>query len=475
MKNNLKISLIALSTLLTACGGGGSGNSVPNTTLPSTTISSFSVQSDNKKEIVEMAEKSLGKSIDTSNYDTIVAVDDSLKTSTTNVASTRNVVSKSAKTTSLSEIEKKYNLIQIYAKWIEAEKEVLETINEKLENKDIFTTAITQGLTIFVGKEVAETINKAENIIDAVIEKAEDIKTAIEENKAKFEVVKYDLSKDFKFTPNIEEYNEDITIQFTVDENGNAKGIKLNGHEDQIDVEFNLSDLKKDKTGIVKGVQTNGKHTYELALGGDSMELSYSQFGIMKDNYINDFKNKESDTVFFFGGNEKRKIDMTNLTGNFTFEGRALGNIVGSTYELDGNNTPKKEELVYKDLDGTVSLNVIPENNTEIATFKFDDWYDITVKKEGSEVSSKYTLDGKNFDDYTRYYFIKENKNGEMEAVEPNNQEHFITAYYGADKNPSEAVGRYSTGFSGLYTDKQGKQYKDAVYWDIVFGLKRAN
>ena len=35
MKNNLKISLIALSTLLTACGGGsGSGNSVPNTTLP---------------------------------------------------------------------------------------------------------------------------------------------------------------------------------------------------------------------------------------------------------------------------------------------------------------------------------------------------------------------------------------------------------------------------------------------------------
>ena len=36
MKNNLKISLIALSTLLTACGGGGSGNSVPNTTLPTT-------------------------------------------------------------------------------------------------------------------------------------------------------------------------------------------------------------------------------------------------------------------------------------------------------------------------------------------------------------------------------------------------------------------------------------------------------
>ena len=34
MKNNLKISLIALSTLLTACGGGGSGNFVPNTTLP---------------------------------------------------------------------------------------------------------------------------------------------------------------------------------------------------------------------------------------------------------------------------------------------------------------------------------------------------------------------------------------------------------------------------------------------------------
>ncbi|MDE6224164.1 MAG: hypothetical protein K2M23_01670 [Alphaproteobacteria bacterium] len=40
MKNNLKISLIALSTILTACGGGGSGsgNSVPTTTLP--TISS---------------------------------------------------------------------------------------------------------------------------------------------------------------------------------------------------------------------------------------------------------------------------------------------------------------------------------------------------------------------------------------------------------------------------------------------------
>ncbi|MBD5398060.1 hypothetical protein HDR60_00945 [bacterium] len=37
MKNNLKISLIALSTLLTACGGGnGGGNSVPNTTLPTT-------------------------------------------------------------------------------------------------------------------------------------------------------------------------------------------------------------------------------------------------------------------------------------------------------------------------------------------------------------------------------------------------------------------------------------------------------
>ena len=474
MKNNLKISLIALSTLLTACGGGGSGNSVPNTTLPGTTISSFSIQSDNKKEIVEMAEESLGKSIDTSNYDTIVAVDDSLKTSTTNVANTRNAVSKSAKTTSLSEIEKKYNLIQIYAKWIEAEKEVLETINEKLKNKDIFTTAITQGLTIFVGKEVAETISKAENIIDAVIEKVEDIKTAIEENKAKFEVVKYDLSKDFKFPSNIEQ--EDSVIQITVDENGNAKGIKIDANGINVkDLEFELSDLRKYENGLLKGEKTKGAHTYELTLGGDSMELSYSQFGMMKDNFVNDYRNNESATVFFFGGNEKKKIDMTNLAGNFTFEGRALGNIVGSTYELDGNNTPKKEELVYKDLDGTVSLNVIPENNTEIATFKFDDWYDITVKKEGSEISSKYSLDGKNFDSYTREYFIKENEMGEMTAVEPNNPEYLITEYYGADKNPSEAVGRYSTGFSGLYTDKQGNQYKDAVYWDIVFGAKRAN
>ena len=471
MKNNFKISLIALSTLLTACGGGnGGGNSVPNTTLPTTTVSSFSVQSDNKKEIVAMAEKELGAPIDTSNYDKIVSVNESLTASASNYSNARNATSKSAKATGLSETEKKYNLIQIYANWINADKEILNTITEKLEDETIFKTAITQGLTIFVGKEIANEIAKAENIIDSIIEKAEDIKTAITENKDKFTAVKYDLSKDFKFPSNIEQ--EDSVIQITVDENGNAKGIKIDANGINVkDLEFELSDLTKDNTGLLKGEKKKGNHTYELTLGGDSMELSYAQFGMMKDNFVNDYKNKESATVFFFGGNEKRKIE--NITDNFTFEGRALGNISSEEVKTI-NNTQQQLQLAYMDLDGTVSLTVTPgATMKEVANFKFNNWYDITVTKEGDEISSEYKFDGKNFDSYTREYFIKEDNNGEMTSLEPNNTEYLLTKYYGTDKIPDEVVGRYSSGWVGFDTDKQGNQYKDSVYWDIVFGAKR--
>ena len=468
MKNNLKISLIALSTLLTACGGGnGGGNSVPNTTLPTTTVSSFSVQSDNKKEIVAMAEKELGAPIDTSNYDKIVSVNESLTASASNYSNARNATSKSAKATGLSETEKKYNLIQIYANWINADKEILNTITEKLEDETIFKTAITQGLTIFVGKEIANEIAKADNIIDSIIEKAEDIKTAITENKDKFTAVKYDLSKDFKFPSNIEQ--EDSVIQITVDENGNAKGIKIDANGINVkDLEFELSDLRKYENGLLKGEKTKGNHTYELTLGGDSMELSYAQFGMMKDNFVNDYKNKESATVFFFGGNEQRKIE--NITDNFTFEGRALGNIMDESYNLTSN----EQDLAYMDLDGTVSLTVTPgATMKEVANFKFDNWYDITVTKEGDDISSEYTADGKKFDYYTKEHFIHEDEDGTIYPMYPDS-ETLLTAYYGADKDPSEAVGRYSGGWGWTDYDDSGKEtWKGATYWDIIFGAKR--
>ncbi|MDE6224278.1 MAG: hypothetical protein K2M23_02260, partial [Alphaproteobacteria bacterium] len=390
-------------------GGNGGGNSVPNTTLPTTTVSSFSVQSDNKKEIVAMAEKELGAPIDTSNYDKIVSVNESLTASASNYSNARNTTSKSAKATGLSETEKKYNLIQIYANWINADKEILNTITEKLEDETIFKTAITQGLTIFVGKEIANEIAKADNIIDSIIEKAEDIKTAITENKDKFTAVKYDLSKDFKFEPDMYS-QEDSDILLTVDEKGNAKGIKIKSENQSIDVEFELGDLRQDKDGIVKGTKTKGDHTYEIFLGGDSMDLAYAQFGMMKDNFTNKNKNRESNTVFFFGGNEKKKID--EIKNTFTFEGRALGSIVeGEFYE-------NKENIAYMDLDGTVSLTVTPgETIKEVANFKFDNWYDITVTKEDKNYdwvsSSEYTFaTDKKVNNYTREHFMKEDENG---------------------------------------------------------------
>ena len=309
---NKKISLLAILSLLTACGG--TNSVVSRSTLPTdtkkpskdntkqeTTVSiveqakeKFAVSQDNKKEIVAKAEEST--TIDISNYDTIVEIDNDVfkssneqpnrslasrvRASKSNATGKSKIENKTEVVTELSDTEKKYNLIQIYVKWLKSTKDLLDAINQKFQEKEkssVFTNVIKEGVSIFVGKDEAEEIVKdTTKIVETLVEKAEEIKTAVEEKQETYTVKVFDLSKDFKFNlynrehydPNEqgEDESKKTKLLFITDENKNPIGIRLDMYESgnnttelgDIGVSFKLDELKKDETtNIVSGQKVN--------------------------------------------------------------------------------------------------------------------------------------------------------------------------------------------------------------------------
>ena len=276
MKN--KVSSIALLLTLTACGGGNS----PVSTLPtSTTVNireqskqKLAVEKDNSKDIIAKAEQNIGNEIDTSNYDTIVEIDNEIFSSTdenTNRSAKsrrRATTTNWKKSSELTETEMKYNLIQIYAKWLKSAQNKLEKIAEKFTEKkqdNILTNVIKEGVSIFFSKEEAENITKeADKVLDTFISKLDEIKESVEAKETTFQAKSFKLDTDFKWGLNAviaSDADKDPELKFVTDENGNAVAVKLKLYEydnnnriTDISKTFELKDLKQDeKTKIVSG------------------------------------------------------------------------------------------------------------------------------------------------------------------------------------------------------------------------------
>ena len=172
------------------------------------------------------------------------------------------------KSSELTETEMKYNLIQIYAKWLKSAQDKLEKIAEKFTEKkqdDILTNVIKEGVSIFVSKEEAENITKeADKGLDTFISKLDKIKESVEAKETTFQAKSFKLDTDFKWglTAVIaSDADKDPELKFVTDENGNAVAVELklyeydnNNRVTNISKTFELKDLKQDeKTKIVSG------------------------------------------------------------------------------------------------------------------------------------------------------------------------------------------------------------------------------
>lgn len=104
--------------------------------------------------------------------------------------------------------------------------------------------------------------------------------------------------------------------------------------------------------------------------------LEYTDFGIIHT------KSKEGDgdtngSHIFAGGLDAKRIESNKLSGNMTFEGKAVAAL---TYQEGEGVIGRKE--VPQDYEGTVKLQF--NNGEETLTAKFDEWYDVEVKSNAN-------------------------------------------------------------------------------------------
>ncbi|MBR1544705.1 MAG: hypothetical protein IJ638_02040 [Alphaproteobacteria bacterium] len=245
---------------------------------------------------------------------------------------------------------------------------------------------------------------------------------------------------------------------FVKDNNGKYKYIdsysyytfeEVLAHLRKVHPEWNVND---------NGVGTNGKilkfdykESDSMILGGASVKLSYSDFGILMSETV--IENKDInvyDTTYdgvhqlFFGGYENKRIassdnytemnKMVQDNGAMEFSGRAIGGT-----KMDDIND-------YLFLDGTVKLK-IDENAKQTTMFEFDNF--LNFKYENGVVSTYGDYDDK----YNNFFREK--------------GEHFLmSSYYGDTGTPSEVVGRFHYSEHDEYGD-------DGHMLEISFGAKK--
>lgn len=327
MKNNLKISLIALSTLLTACGGGGSGsgNSVPTTTLPRTeTITTMKTSVDNKSEIIGFVEDRLGTITAedyteevASKYDKIHAANPS-----------RSATSTNTRKENLTLEEMKYRVAQVKLSYVEDLKNALNDLSNQTEeflseNKSKFIDA----LKLIDKKDVAENLEKAEDTsikdsLDTLGDIAyliDDILRETELKTQKLEDVEFYTSNDGRTLNYTVEKDKVTGIEFVEYEDEYVKSDDVYGEnrwDGEHKVTFKIDDFKEDKDGFIIGT-ANDKQSYKY--------YTYDEDGI---------------------------IDFSN---NLAHEAQKNGNIESvkdnrekdNTIEITWNNNGEKETKLY--------------------------------------------------------------------------------------------------------------------------------
>ena len=196
---------------------------------------------------------------------------------------------------------------------------------------------------------------------------------------------------------------------------------------------------------------------------GKELKLAYSDFGLLDINTkeINSSRpegsNEENikENAVFAGGYDAKKL---NPQGTMTFKGRA----VGAVDFREQDNWIENSNVVDKNisLDGEATLNF--DNGNETLKAEFDNWYDVTVQKDGNSQQANLILTNGNkiVDDDFKYrgnneYTVNDFLGEQMIKAEGN--EHIVVndhnnmtgsssgnlniGYYGEDLTPSEATG----------------------------------
>ncbi len=171
----------------------------------------------------------------------------------------------------------------------------------------------------------------------------------------------------------------------------------------------------------------------DLALAGNTVDLSYSQFGNTKiqNTFASDafekygIKNGDdvgSESYAFAGGNSDYKIDINNISDDITFKGKAFGGVTLGSNQDEG----AFDKAI--DISGSVTLSLTPnENIQEKLVADFDDSYTITVTKQKDGPKNAIIYDNNITDQDMRVGY--------------NRLEKADFQYFGNNGNPEEAVG----------------------------------
>ena len=193
----------------------------------------------------------------------------------------------------------------------------------------------------------------------------------------------------------------------------------------------------------------------EIGLAGNTVDLSYSQFGniTIQNTFASDvfekygIKNGDdvgSESYAFAGGNSDYKIDINNISDDITFKGKAFGGVTLGSNQDEG----VFDEAI--DISGSVVLSLTPnENIQEKLVADFDDSYTITVTKQKGG-AKEAIIDDKNIIDQ------------DMRVGRYNSLEKADFQYFGNNGNPEEAVGVVRI---------EGRNASDARDLDIRFSF----
>lgn len=197
---------------------------------------------------------------------------------------------------------------------------------------------------------------------------------------------------------------------------------------------------------------------------GKEINLSYSDFGDFKVEGDNDY-------LLLAGGDNDKNISkdiLRNINDKIVFEGKSVAEV---SYEDEDNY----DAMLIK---GDVNLTLEDGKSTLNATY--DNWYDIEVVDDISDVNGIHTMEFKNGDRITNEEFkFNGGNNFSVDRTgseitdfgvykrDHNNVEYAVTSkieYYGDNNNPIEAIGQIGYGEQDGNYDKR---------FEMVFGVKK--
>lgn len=188
--------------------------------------------------------------------------------------------------------------------------------------------------------------------------------------------------------------------------------------------------INNESRGMEREKQT--KEIEILSFGKDK-NLKYSDFGFLKKSTIRDSYRSE-DITSFSGGYNSKIITKEKIKKNLVFNGKAVGFVKNKNYS--------SEPLMLSDDNAKFTFDI--NNQSETLSMKFDNWYNVEVKKDNSSPNSnsiKFSDGGKEIDD--RYKFTSKVNEEQKDFINKSNGK-FDTNYYGDNDRPSEIVGNIS-------------------------------